>query len=144
MSIFPQIRETTYDPPLPLADTISFEFDFNKGEFMSRRGEVVKISGQNRLRIWIHKLILTELDRYRIYEGTTYGMGFYKWFFGARDRDYIAAELEAEIRAKMAKNSEINFVANVEITFGRHDCEMKYTANTVYGEITEGVTIIGR
>lgn len=144
MSIFPQIQETTYQPTAPEKDTTSFEFDFEKGEFVSRRGAVVKTNGQDRIRIWIHKLILTEIDRYRIYENTTYGMGFYKWFFGARDRDFIAVELEAEIRAKMAKNAEINFVANVEITFGRHDCEMKYTANTVYGEITEGVTIIGR
>lgn len=144
MSIFPQIRETTYEPAAPESDTTSFEFDFDKGEFVSRRGEVKKINGQDRIRIWIHKLILTELDRYRIYEGTTYGMGFYKWFFGARDRDYIAAELEAEVRAKMAKNAEILNVTNVEIIFGRHSCEMKYTAATVYGEITEGVTIIGR
>ena len=48
-------------------------FDFEKGEFAAVNGHVKTAVGAEGIKVWIEKILHTELNLYEIYKGTGYG-----------------------------------------------------------------------
>ena len=146
MGFLPQIAEMTYNltAKTAISDTVTPSFDFKTGEFVFNSGKSVLVKGKDRLRLYVHKLLLTEIEKYAIYDGTAYGMEFYQWFFGIRDREFIKAQLSREIREKLLDNEEISEINNISFEFVRHECKMSFSVKTIYSEnITDEVVLYG-
>lgn len=133
MSIFPTVSTESYtDRPETSADKKSYVFDFKKGEFVMRDGKNVIVTGNERIKVWIEKLIRTELGRYPIYDGTTYGVRFPTSVIGLRDRDYIRDAISSELRAKLTENEEITDVREITVNFERAAVYVSAAVITVY------------
>lgn len=133
MTIFPTVNAESYtDRPETSAEKKSYVFDFKKGEFVTRDGKNVIVTGNERIKVWIEKLIRTELGRYQIYEGTTYGVRFPTSVIGLRDRDYIRDAISSELRAKLTENEEITSVREITVNFERAAVYVSAAVITVY------------
>ena len=53
--------------------TKSYLFNFNRGDFAVRDGKLVECDGIDAIKVWIEKILRTEKNRYKIYDGTDYG-----------------------------------------------------------------------
>ncbi len=140
-SIFPTITDRAYEETSApeRKDTKTCVFDFAAGDFVLEDRRPKMVSGIERIKAWIEKLVRTEADAFAVYnlgEGT-YGVEFLQWFYGSRDREYIRAELSREIREKMLESPEITDVRDLTVTVDRHACTVAYSVQTIYGE-TEG------
>lgn len=123
------------------ADTVSFEFDFQTGEFVFENGAPKKITGAARVRVWIEKLLRTQLGRYAVYDGTGYGMEYLTWFFGARDRDYIRAELTREVREKISAHPDVTEVKDISVTFTQNGAAVTFACGTKFGSVQGGIAL---
>lgn len=54
------------------------KFDFDKNEFVISMGKFVMISGLELIKQKIQKVIRTERNKYKIYDGTNYGIALEK------------------------------------------------------------------
>lgn len=140
-SIFPTIQDRTYEvePAAEHRNTKTLVFDFAVGDFVIEDRRPKTVSGIERIKSQIEKILRTEKDAFAVYaigEGT-YGVEFPQWFYGARDREYIRAELSREIREKMLEHPEITDVRDLTVTVTSHACTVAYSVQTIYGE-TEG------
>lgn len=110
----------------------SFRFDFKKGDFVTEDGKTEIVTKKEKLKVWIEKLIRTELNKFPVYEGTTYGVAFPWNVIGMRDRDYIRVEISGELRKKLLENSEITDVRKIEIEFSPKAVHISVIIVTVY------------
>lgn len=119
MTILPKLQLTEAESALSDTDrgVKSFRFDFSAGDFVTKDGKVEIVTEKEKLKVWIEKLIRTELDRFPVYEGTSYGIAFPWNVIGMRDRDYIRVEITAELRKKLLENEEITDVRRIEVEF---------------------------
>lgn len=51
----------------------TFLYDFKACDFVMEDGDPIKVSGIKALKVWITKILHTQLNRYQIYAGTSYG-----------------------------------------------------------------------
>ncbi len=137
--IFPEIQEITYPQVEEVTDTLTPKFDFK--DFVLINKKIPLIKGQERIKQWIKKILLTQSDQFEIYKkmDSKYGMDFYKWYSGAKDRDYIESELTREVSEKMLMNEEITEIYDISFEFDLRKVIMYYSVNTIYGEVTESV-----
>lgn len=117
MNILPKLQTVTAPNRTERADRgkKSFRFDFAKGDFAVTDGKVESATEKEKLKVWIEKLVRTELNRFPVYEGTSYGIAFPWNVIGTRDRDYIRVEITAELRKKLLENEEITDVRQITV-----------------------------
>jgi len=140
--MFPRIENT--ENPVAVVDetTISFRFDFEEGDFIVQDGKLVQCAGETALEVWIEKVLRTEKNRFKIYEGADYGIVIEDLLIG---RNYSVAFIEAELRREiedaLLKNPLITGINSVaversetfanisiylEADFGTKDMEVKF------------------
>jgi len=101
MSNLPQIAELEFeveqiqDDLQPIGK--SFAYDFDRGDFIMRNGKLIELFGVESLKMWIMKVMKTELSRFRIYEGIPYGVTLEGLIGSNLPRAYIEAETEREV-----------------------------------------------
>ena len=97
--------------------TKSYLFDFEKGDFAVRDGKLVECDGIDAIKVWIEKILRTEKNRYKIYDGTDYGCQIEDLIIGnSYTAEFIEAELKREIEDALKQNPQIKSVTNFKIT----------------------------
>lgn len=117
-------------------------FDFKRNDFVIENGNIVTVSGIDALKVWICKILHTQLNRYRIYSGTTYGANIEDLVIGkGYGTAFTSSELKREIEAALLQNEDIYSVSDFELIRERDVLSVKFTVNTKYGE--EAITYDG-
>lgn len=116
-----------------------FEFDFVKGDFTIVDGKARKISGVEMLKNKIEKLLRTEFEKYPVYD--QYGMPFYGWFAGQRDRDLIKIAMTREITERVPEYIEgVRQVFDFNFEFEHRGCRVNFKVKTDYSDNEEMIS----
>jgi hypothetical protein len=91
----------------------SFLFDFVNGDFILQNGKLVKADNLTSLKIWIEKMIKTELGKFLIYDGTDYGTTINDLIGLNLPASYVESELQRELNEGLVKNPLIESVSNI-------------------------------
>ena len=120
----------------------SFNFDFSKGDFvLDGSGNIETVSGVESLKLWINKILRTQYNRYKLYNGTKYGSNIEDLVIGhSHDVDFTESELKREIEKALLKNDDI-YTAASTITREKEKLSIQLTLTTAYGTTEEAVTI---
>lgn len=135
-SILPQLTEQTVSESTTNGTT-AFYFDFKLGDFVFSAGVVRKVTDLARTENKIEKLLRTALNRYAIYDGTTYGMNYHNWIWQIRDRDFIESELTRETREKLSELDEVTAVGEITCSFEGRALTVYVELSTIYGKVKE-------
>lgn len=108
----------------------TYLFDFDKGDFVLQDGKLIEVEGEEALRVWIEKILKTELDVYEIYKDEVYGTGIQSLIVGnAYPLDFIKAEIQREISEALLSHPFINSVTDLEISKVDDDLQIAFTVN---------------
>ncbi|MBQ3425854.1 MAG: DUF2634 domain-containing protein [Clostridia bacterium] len=120
----------------------SFKFDFDTGEFvLDSAGDVVTVSGIEALKQWVQKILRTQYNRYKLYNGTYYGSNIEDLVVGkSYNMDFTESELKREIEKALLKNDDIYTVAST-ITRKKEKLYIDLVLTTVYGAAEEAVSL---
>ena len=118
MGIFPEVTEvprleneenkTTYNPI----------FDFKTKKMVMKDGKVVMATGKEKIKQWIELLIRTEVDKYKVYKGTDFGLKDLYNLQGHQlfTSNYGISQMKADIKRSIEVKKEVNSVQNITIT----------------------------
>ena len=113
----------------------TFLFDFKKCDFVMDGGSPVVVKDVDALKVWIDKILHTQLNRYKIYSGTNYGANIEDLFIGkSYGFGFASSELKREIEAALLQNADIYSVSDFEITKNKDMLNVSFKIKTVYGE----------
>ena len=120
----------------------SFKFNFDAGEFVTdSTGGVVTVSGMESLMQWVNKILRTQYNRYKLYNGTYYGSNIEDLVIGrSYSIDFTESELKREIEKALLKNDDIYTVSSA-ITRYKDRLNIDVSLTTSYGTIKEAVTL---
>lgn len=121
----------------------SFLFDFDKGDFILIDGKTQIIEGEKALRVWIKKALKTEKFKYKIYEiiDDTYGIELNEYLHSDLPTGVIYAGIQSSINEMLITHPDITAVTSFEFTRERQNLSVSFIVSSVYGAITEGVTL---
>lgn len=93
----------------------SFLFDYNKGDFILENGKLVKVTGVQALKIWIEKVLRTELDRFKVYQDKSYGINLEGLIGSQLPQAFVESELEREITETLTIHPMIDSITDFEL-----------------------------
>lgn len=115
----------------------TFLYDFKACDFVMENGDPVTVSGMDALKVWITKILHTQLNRYDIYAGTSYGANIEDLVIGkGYSAAFIQSELKREIETALLHNADIGYVSDFTLTKEQDKLDISFTIGTVYGEET--------
>lgn len=115
----------------------TFLYDFKACDFVMENGDPVMVSGMDALKVWITKILHTQLNRYDIYAGTSYGANIEDLVIGkGYSAAFIQSELKREIETALLQNADIEYVSDFTLTKEQDKLDISFTIGTVYGEET--------
>lgn len=115
----------------------TFLYDFKDCDFVMEDGDPIKVSGIKALKVWITKILHTQLNRYQIYAGTSYGANIEDLVIGkGYSTAFIQSELRREIETALLQNEDIEYVLDFVLTRDKDKLDISFTVGTVYGEET--------
>ena len=113
-------------------------FDFQKGDFIIINGRPKMTVGSERIKNWVQKILNTQKGRYKIYNGTGYGINIEDTFVGKNyNRDYIRSEVKREITEMLTANEDIVSIDNFNMEVDGSLLTVSFTVNSVYGDIND-------
>lgn len=113
-------------------------FDFQKGDFIIINGRPKMTVGRERIKNWVQKILNTQKGRYKIYNGTGYGINIEDTFVGKNyNRDYIRSEVKREITEILTANEDIVSIDNFNMEVDGSMLTVYFTVNSVYGDIND-------
>ena len=115
----------------------SFLFDFKNGEFVLINGNPVKVEGIAALKVWIEKTLRTEKYRFKVYEGTDYGVSLENLIGTNLPQAFVESELQREINESLLKHAAIESLSNFELEKNKSILTVKFTVNLVGGSLFE-------
>ncbi len=118
----------------------TYKFDFAKNEFVFTGGDCKVLSGDDALKMWIEKILHTQLGAYKMYK--TYGSNIQDLVIGSEyNREFAEAELKREIGEALLKNGDITSVNNIIISRNRKTLDVQVEITTIYGTRSEVYSI---
>jgi hypothetical protein len=119
----------------------SFLFDFEKGEFITKDGKMVPVEDIESLKVWIEKTIRTERFRFKIYDGSDYGVGIEGLIGSNYPLDFIKAEMKREVTEALIKHPLIESLTNMAIERDGSRGKISFQVNTVLGAFLQEVSV---
>lgn len=121
----------------------SFLFDFDKGDFVFLDGKIQVVAGEKALKVWIKKALRTEKYKYKIYEiiDDTYGIELNEYLHSDLPTGVIYAGIQSGITEMLITHPDITAVTSFEFTKEKHSLKVAFIVSSVYGSITEGVSL---
>ncbi|MEC0107277.1 DUF2634 domain-containing protein [Paenibacillus taichungensis] len=139
--MFPELDFTTAEEILP-EPTLGkvFLFDFEKREYVLKDGKLVEASYEQAIQQWVSMLLITELDKYQVYEGTEFGISLSQ-FIGRKDIPLgtIISEVSRQIQDVVTLHPEISGAENFEINRESDYAVLTFTVITNIGVLIEGI-----
>jgi hypothetical protein len=131
MSIFPVVEEVedSTTEEIENINTVNPAFDYENKNIILKDGKVTFYTGKEKIQQWIKLLIRTEVDKYRIYEDTEFGLANFYNLLGHQlfNSSYGISEMKAELQEKIEAKEEVSSVEDITIT---------YKSNKLYIELT--------
>lgn len=113
----------------------TFAYDFEKGDFVTDGGNPVTVSDEEALKVWINKILHTQLGRYAIYNGTSYGANIEDLVIGnVYGIGFTQSELRREIETALLQNSDIKSISAFNMSREKEKLTVTMTLKTTYGE----------
>lgn len=115
-------------------------FDFKSGEFVLKDGRTSLISGEEGLKIWIEKCLLTTKEKYLIYlqDNKPYGIPEFDLENRLYPRELLYAEIESEITEALRENKEeILNVDNFDFKQQNKTLVVAFDVKSIYGQHRE-------
>ena len=104
-------------------------------EFITNaRGFVDVVYGQDAIKIWVYKCLMTARGKYMAYD-FSFGNDVEYLLEQNIDRDLLKAEAKRLVVEALMVNEFINSVTNVEVTIKDKVLKIELTVNTDYGDI---------
>lgn len=135
MSIFPFI-----DPEAVVAEQTNelplfqeYAFDYENNRLLLRDGQTYLVEGNEALRIWIVKALVTERFRYTAYD-TDYGSEIDTLIGGQMNSDIAMSELKRFIIEALMVNPYIVELSNFQFTQSGSGVTVEFDCTTVYGK----------
>lgn len=129
--------ETDYTENLSVP--LELDYDFEKHDFKyDGNGQHIIVSGNDALKIWIYKALMTERFRYLAYS----------WQYGLEVRPYIGKVMGVQERYSEMKriiieclmvNPYIKSIDSIEFTAEREKLTVDISLTTIYGEVSVSV-----
>ena len=118
MGIFPEIIERPEIENEPKRTTYSPLFDFEKKKMVLKDGKVVLVSGKEKIKQWIELLIRTEVDKYKVYQDTGFGLTNLYNLQGHQlfTSNYGISEMKSELKRSIEAKEEVTSVQNIVIS----------------------------
>lgn len=138
MSIFPFIspevykRAETPDDELPLFK--EFAYDYENNALLLKRGMTYLVEGNEALKIWIYKALLTHRFRHTAYS-RAYGNEAQKLLGYAMGTDVLKSELRRYIIEALMVNPYILELSNFQFEFIKTHVIVHFDCTTIYGEM---------
>ncbi|MGL5209436.1 DUF2634 domain-containing protein [Cetobacterium sp.] len=145
MSIFP-----VFDESIDVKETIKTKgkkeilFDFKAKKVVIVDGKTKEASEVEQVKQWIQLLLLTETNKYRVYDNTGFGMTDLYNLRGHSifNTPFGVMELEREIKEKIQKKDEVKEVKNIKSSTGFNSLNIEVTVVLKSGEtLTSEVNI---
>jgi hypothetical protein len=122
----------------------TYLFDFEKGDFVRKDGKLVKVEGVEALKVWIEKNIRTEIDKYKVYEGSVYGVGIWELVGQNLPQPFVESEIERELIESLSLHPEIESLTDFEFVREKSRLIIKFTVNVTNGtSFNQEVSMIG-
>lgn len=122
----------------------TYNFDFNKYEFVMSGGSVSVLTGIDALRLWAEKTIRTQLGRYSIYNGRNYGANIEDLIIGkSYGFDFVESELKREIETALLRHEDILSMDSFSVVKNGAVLNVSFTLLTLYGNIDKEVSYDG-
>lgn len=119
----------------------SFLFDFKNGEFVLKDGKPVAAEGLEALKIWVTKTIMTEKDRFTIYENTDYGTTIEDLIGSNYPREFVESEIKREITEALINHSYIQNITDLKLNKDGSSMKIKFTVVTADGAFEQEVSL---
>lgn len=115
----------------------TFLYDFKACDFVMENGNPVKVSGVDALKVWIEKILRTQLNRYEIYTDTGYGANIEDLVIvKGYSTAFVQSELKREIETALLRNEDITDVKSISLSREKDLLTVEIALETVYGEET--------
>lgn len=117
-------------------------FDVEKKKIIVKDGNVVIASKKEQIKQWIFLLIHTEIDKYKVYKDTNFGIVF---LYEMRGHDFYSsgftiAQIKDELTEKIQAHQWVEKVKNVEVDKGFNNLIITVTV-IVDGEEVESEVV---
>ena len=123
---------------IPEGGKTSFLFDFDKGDFQTIDGRIVKLKELEAVKMWIEKGLRTERFQYRVYDSGKYGVSLNDLVNGDYPLEFTRVEIEREIREALERHPDILSVHSFSFERGGRNLTCSFVVETTYGR-TGGV-----
>lgn len=141
--MLPKIAELQFEQQLTqdvLKQGRSFLFDFQKGDFILKDGRLVVASELQALQIWIEKTLRTERFRFKVYEGTNYGVTLEDLIGQTYSYTFTDSEVKREVNESLMKHPQIESISQLSIDRGGSRTKISFNVNLKEGQVfSQGV-----
>ena len=123
----------------------SYSFNFSKGDFEMQDGQPVISDEETSIKVWIEKILRTEKNRYKIYDGTPYGCQLEDLIIGNNyPASFVESELQREVSEAILQHPKISSIADFQINRLINSAEVTFSVILKTGAvIQEGVVLDG-
>lgn len=146
MSIFPKFDNIDVTENIEVSENIKFKeplFDFESGKTVIKDGNTVMTNKEQHIQQYITLLIRTEVDKFRVYCGTEFGLTDLYEQQGKQIfiTPFAIEEIKRELREKCILNPNIEFVTNIEVSINFNTVKIEMTVQVEGKELITEVEI---
>ncbi len=146
MNIFPKFDNIDVTENIEVSENIKFKeplFDFESGKTVIKDGNTVMTNKEQHIQQYITLLIRTEVDKFRVYRGTEFGLTDLYEQQGKQifTTPFAIEEIKRELREKCILNPNIEFVTNIEVSINFNTVKIEMTVQVEGKELITEVEI---
>ena len=146
MSIFPTFENIDVTENTELTEKIKFKeplFDFSTGKTLIKDGNTVMTDKEQHIQQYITLLIRTEVDKFKVYQGTDFGLTDLYEQQGKQifTTPFAIEEIKRELAEKCILNPNIEFVTNIEVSINFNTVKIEMTVQVEGKELITEVEI---
>lgn len=116
-------------------------FDFVAKKVIIKDGKVIMTDKKQHIQQWITLLIHTEVEKFRVYQGTEFGLTNLYSLQGQQilTTPFGIAEIKRELKEKVEKNKNIESIKNITVTVDFNKVIIDMVVEVKGEEIKSGV-----
>lgn len=146
MSIFPEFENIDVTEKAENITEIKYKeplFDFKTKKTVIKDGNTVMTTKEQHVQQYITLLIMTEVDKFKVYQGTDFGLTDLYEQQGKQifTTPFAMEELKRELTEKCILNPNIEFVTNIEISINFNTVKIEMTVQVEGKELITEVEI---
>lgn len=146
MNIFPKFDNIDVTENIEVSENIKFKeplFDFESGKTVIKDGNTVMTNKEQHIQQYITLLIRTEVDKFKVYRGTKFGLTDLYEQQGKQifTTPFAIEEIKRELREKCILNPNIEFVTNIEVSINFNTVKIEMTVQVEGKELITEVEI---